>query len=111
MDRQRRKRRWTPVTVVSSLGRMLGLALFSVSLTGCGTSDRFSPAALQSEAGEPQLRAFYMARGWQAAWDRGSEKRLREAIGQAPAHGLRPDMFLKEPLPEDPNRREVALTR
>ena len=111
MDRHACHRRWALVTFVSSLGKTLCLALFSVSLASCGTADRFSPAALESEVGESQLRAFYEARGWQAAWDRGSEKRLRQAIAGAHAHGLRVDMFLKEPLPDDPNRREAALTK
>ena len=99
------------MTVVSSLGKAAALALFSVPLANCGTSNRFTPAALESQASDPQVRAFYEARSWQAAWDRGSERRLREAISKAHAHGLRADMFLKAPLPKDRVEREAALSR
>ena len=58
----------------------------------------------------PQVRAFYQARQWRAAWDKKSEKALLEVIAQAPANGLKPDLFLKGPLPAAANAREAALT-
>ena len=35
---------------------------------------------------------------------------LLDSLDQAQAHGLRSDLFLKQPLPTDPSEREAALT-
>ena len=98
---------------VEGAGKALILALFCVSLAGCdsGGSDSEPPTILQSDARDPDVRAFYEARQWQAAWDGQSEKALRDALAQAPAHGLKADMFLGEPLPQDRNARDAALTK
>jgi L,D-transpeptidase YcbB len=91
------------------------LALFSVLFADCGSRSLVKPkdveaSALQSEVRDPQARAFYEMRQWQAAWDAKSEKALLAIIEQSPANGLNPDLFVKPPLPQDPNAREAALT-
>ncbi|WP_294011170.1 L,D-transpeptidase family protein [Sphingomonas sp.] len=98
------------MTAFFRCGVAVCLALFSVPLASCGTSGEFTPDALQAEVREPAARAFYEARDWQAAWDRAAQKTLLQALRQAPAHGLRQDMFLEEPLPKDRAEREAALT-
>lgn len=91
-----------------SFGRALSLALFSVSLAACGGSaDRVA----QSDVEGPQSKAFYEARQWSAAWNEDLAAKLQEALANAPAHGLRPEMFLASPLPEDSGARDIALTR
>ena len=97
-------------------GKTLILAALSVSIAACGNalpggSGKAESAALQSSVTDPQARAFYQAREWKDAWDRKSEKALVAIIAQAPAHGLKPDLFLKDELPRDPAEREAALTR
>lgn len=98
----------------SRAGKAVILALFCVALADCGKSGvhprDVDPSALQSTITNPQVRAFYQARQWKAAWDRRSEKELVAIIRQAPANGLKPDLFLKGPLPADANEREAALT-
>jgi murein L,D-transpeptidase YcbB/YkuD len=97
-------------------GKALILALFSVALADCGSRSGVQPkqvdaGSLQSAVTDAQVRAFYQARQWQPAWDGKGERALLDAIGQAPAQGLKPDLFLKQPLPADPNEREAALTK
>jgi murein L,D-transpeptidase YcbB/YkuD len=104
------------VIAVPRAGKALILALFCVSAAACGSRSgvqpkQVDPAALQSEVRGPLERAFYQARQWQAAWDGKSEKELLAIVGQAPANGLKPDLFLKGELPADPSAREAALTR
>lgn len=101
--------------IQSRPGKALILALFSVALADCGSKSRVHPkqveaSALQAEVRNSQVRAFYEARQWQAAWDKKSEKALTEIIAGAPANGLKPDLFLKGELPADANAREAALT-
>ena len=67
---------------------------------------RCESAALRADASDPRIRAFYEARQWQAAWDSKSEKALLDIIAEAPANGLKPDLFLKGRLPADANARE-----
>jgi len=103
------------VKINSRPGKALILALFSVALADCGSRAGVHPkqveaSALQAEVRDSQVRAFYEARQWQAAWDKKSEKALTEIIAGAPANGLKPDLFLKQPLPTDANAREAALT-
>jgi murein L,D-transpeptidase YcbB/YkuD len=97
-------------------GKAITLALLSVSIAACGNRHGAQPkqvetAALQSAVTDPQARAFYEGRQWQAAWDRKTEQQLVDAIAHAPAQGLRPDLFLKGELPSDASQREAALTR
>ena len=95
-------------------GKAFLLALTALSLTAC---DRGSPfgggaAVAQSDVSDPQLRAFYAARNWQAAWDGAQEKALLDIINGALAHGLRPSLILDETkLPKDKAERELALTK
>ncbi|MES2120554.1 MAG: L,D-transpeptidase family protein [Pseudomonadota bacterium] len=64
------------------IGRALSLALCTAALAACqqGTSNQDSNASAQ---------------GSEISLDRKAEKDLREAIAQAPAHGLKPELFLK----------------
>jgi len=96
-------------------GKTLTLALLSVSLAACGNGLPFGGqkadgATLQSSVSDPQVRAFYQARQWKSAWDKKNTKTLLAIIAQAPSNGLKPDLFLKQPLPRDANEREAMLT-
>jgi murein L,D-transpeptidase YcbB/YkuD len=93
-------------------GRAIGLALFSVLLATCGDSgsSNIDIGELKKVEG-PQERAFYEARAWAAAWDDDGADELQQALANAPAHGLRGDMFLPARLPDDATARELALTR
>jgi murein L,D-transpeptidase YcbB/YkuD len=100
----------------SRAGKALILALLSVSISACGSglpfgSKHADAGSLQSSVSDPQVRAFYEARQWQAAWDGKAQKELLAIIAGAPANGLKPDLFLKEPLPKDVNEREATLTK
>lgn len=81
------------------VGKTLILALCTVSIAAC---DRGGVSTNQagSAASEAQL-----------AWTRKTEKQLREAIEQAPANGLKPDLFLKGDLPKDDAERYAVLTQ
>ena len=93
---------------VMRFGKVVALALLSFALATCGGG---SPASVDRSAVEgPQSRAFYEARGWVAAWDGDAAEMLQKALANAPAHGLRAEMFL-ESLPEEKHERELALTR
>src|ERR1044071_1495756 len=80
-----------------SVGKAVILALFSISTAACqrgGTADQASSSASQSQA-----------------WTKKTEKQLRDAIEQAPANGLKPDLFLKGDLPSDDTQRFELLTQ
>ena len=98
----------------SSLGKAVALALLSVSLSSCGNPfadpNHVDSDALGADASR-EVRAFYEARQWQSAWNGNAEKQLLEIIDQAPAHGLKRELFLKGELPEDRSEREIALTK
>jgi murein L,D-transpeptidase YcbB/YkuD len=102
------------VKVTNCVGKALILALCSVSIASCHGGSPFgrkhADSVEQSSVTDPQTRAFYEARQWKAAWDGKSEKALVDVINQAPANGLKPDLFLKQPLPKDADQREAALT-
>ena len=101
------------MTAVSRFGRAVALALFMISVAGCDGGPFRSKAdtgSLQSAVTDPQVRAFYEARQWKAAWDGGSRKALLKVVGGAAANGLRSDLFLKQPLPRDPSARDATLT-
>jgi murein L,D-transpeptidase YcbB/YkuD len=96
-------------------GKPLILALLSVSISACGNGLPFGDkqvdgGTLQSSITDPQVRAFYQARQWKGAWDKKSQKQLLDIIAGAPANGLKPDLFVKLPLPKDANARDAALT-
>ncbi|MFL6752986.1 MAG: murein L,D-transpeptidase [Sphingomicrobium sp.] len=101
--------------VRSCVGKALILALFAFPLSACDGGLPFggsgSKTVAQSSVTDPQVRAFYQARQWRAAWDGAAEEALRGIIGNALSHGLKPSLFLDEDkLPEDRNARETALT-
>ena len=92
------------------------LAGLALSLSSCDGSSPFgggSPAVIaQASITDPRARAFYAARQWRAAWDKDAEKALREVIGNALQHGLKPSLFLKEgALPDDESARDAVLTK
>lgn len=96
-------------------GKALILALLSASVTACGSGLPFGnrqadASSLQSSVTDPQARAFYQARQWHEAWDKKAEGQLLDIIARAPANGLKPDLFLKDPLPKDRADHEAALT-
>ena len=102
--------------VPNCVGKALILALSILPLAACDQGLPFSggrsETIAQSSVTDPQLRAFYQARQWQAAWDRKSEKVLLDTIGGALAHGLKPSLFLQEEnLPQDKTARDEALTK
>lgn len=65
------------------LGPAIALALSTTALTACSQAGNSNPAGNASaEASGISL-------------DKKAEKQIREAIAQAPQHGLKPDLFLK----------------
>jgi len=73
------------VQIHSRPGKALILALFSVALADCSQAGTGSnETATTSTAGGPAIDL-----------DRKSEAELRDAIAQAPFHGLKPELFLK----------------
>jgi murein L,D-transpeptidase YcbB/YkuD len=103
------------VRVQFCLGKAVALALLSVSLVSCGNPFDRDPKHVDAESlganATRDVRAFYEARQWQAAWEGKAEKQLVEIIDGAPAHGLKRELFLKGDLPEDRGEREIALTK
>jgi murein L,D-transpeptidase YcbB/YkuD len=84
------------------IGTALSLALFSVALSSCS---KVGNSSAQNQSGAPEAPTPKLA------WSSSSEKQLLDAIAQAPANGLRPDLFLKGDLPRDDTERGAALTR
>ncbi|HET6942335.1 MAG TPA: hypothetical protein VFH89_09260, partial [Sphingomicrobium sp.] len=87
------------------IGKAVMLALFSLSLASCGNPFERDPThvdeqSLGKDAGG-EVRAFYKARQWQAAWDDASEKQLLEIINGAPSQGMKRELFIKAQLPQD----------
>jgi murein L,D-transpeptidase YcbB/YkuD len=98
------------------------LALAALPLTACGSGGVKSPfgqgeaaevsaSALKAAVKDEDVRRFYAASGWQAAWSKDLEKALTEAIHMAPKHALLQKMFLEGAVPTDPAQREAALTK
>lgn len=73
------KRKW--------IGRAIGLALCTAAIPACSKGG-ISSNQIVSNAAAPGAV--------QAQWNSKLEKQLREAIANAPANGLRPDLFLKD---------------
>jgi murein L,D-transpeptidase YcbB/YkuD len=65
------------------IGRTLGLALCTAALPAC------------SYAGNDQNSNQGQSGATAATWNDKTEKQLRDAIAEAPANGLKPDLFLK----------------
>jgi murein L,D-transpeptidase YcbB/YkuD len=87
------------VKASSCVGKALILALSCVPLAACdrGGNSTNQPGSSASSA--------------QLEWTRKSEQQLKDAIAQAPANGLRPDLFLKGELPGDDAERYAVLTQ
>lgn len=73
------KNRWS--------GTAIGLALCSAALAGCNYSNQSSNQAQPADASEPANPEL--------SWTSDTEKQLRDAIANAPANGLKPELFLK----------------
>jgi L,D-transpeptidase YcbB len=67
-------------------GTAIGLALCIAALPACSRSGNSSNQGASNAAGPGQV---------QIEWNRKLEKQLREVIANAPANGLKPDLFLK----------------
>jgi murein L,D-transpeptidase YcbB/YkuD len=85
------------VTQRNWIGAALALALCSTALGSCSSGDK------------SQSNASAAAQAFE--WTRSAEKQLLDAIGNAPANGLRPDLFLKGDLPKDDTERFAVLTQ
>jgi len=68
------------------IGSAVGLALCSATLTGCHVNNRSS-----QEGGSSNVSSS----GVDIQWKSDTEKQLRDAIAEAPANGLKPELFLK----------------
>lgn len=97
------------------VGKALILALVPLAFTACDSGFPFGgreTSISQSSVKDAQVRAFYQARQWQAAWDKDNEKAVLAIIGNSLSHGLKPSLFLEdENLPEDKSARDVVLTK
>jgi hypothetical protein len=82
------------------VGKALILALFSVAFSSCNRGGGPSGQAGSQQAAAQEL-----------AWNKKAEKQLLDAIAQAPANGLKPDLFLKGDLPKDDAQRDAILTQ
>jgi murein L,D-transpeptidase YcbB/YkuD len=80
------------------IGAALGLALCSSALLSCSAGNKSNQSDAQEAAQALE-------------WTRSAQKQLLEAIANAPANGLRPDLFLKGDLPNDDTERFVVLTK
>jgi murein L,D-transpeptidase YcbB/YkuD len=67
------------------IGTAIGLALCSATLSGC-TFNNQSSSQSQGNASTGDI---------DGAWKSNTEQQLREAIANAPANGLKPELFLK----------------
>ena len=67
------------------IGTAIGLALCTAAFSACSYGEKSSNQSDANAAAEPSGITL----------DDKAEKQIREAIAQAPSHGLRPDLFLK----------------
>ena len=68
--------------------------------------------ALQAAAQDADVRRFYEARQWQAAWTQESGEQLVETIRGAVRHGINPSALLRDiEAAGSPAEREAALTK
>lgn len=101
------------------------LAAILLALGGCNSSggggggdaattqaEGVTPEALQNAVQDEQLRRFYEARQWQAAWSDQSAEQLKGTLRNAAAHGLDPQTMMEGvEQAGSPVEREVALSR
>jgi L,D-transpeptidase YcbB len=71
---------------VSWFGTALGLALCSAALSGCNSNNQGSGQTPTANASTSDI---------DRAWKSSTEQQLRDAIANAPANGLKPELFLK----------------
>src|SRR5579884_85647 len=71
-----------------TIGTALGLALSATALAGCDYSSRSSNQT-QPTPTNPSTA------GIDSAWNSKTEQQIRDAIANAPANGLKPELFLK----------------
>ena len=70
-----------------------------------------TPEALRAAVQDPEVRRFYEARNWSAAWDGDRVGELTAALAQAKRHALDHVPFLPKSVPSNPAEREAALTK
>jgi murein L,D-transpeptidase YcbB/YkuD len=110
--------------------RAIFLAAASLCIASCGNTQPHSdPAtdqaqrewkvnpddvdanALQAAVKDDQVKKFYAARNWQAAWTKDNVGALLESLDDAQAHALELRMFLPANAPEEPAQVDAALTK
>ena len=84
-----------------SIGTAVGLALLSVALPSCSQGGNSS--------GQTGSNASAPGETPQVQWNKKLEKQLRDAIANAPANGLKPDLFLKGDGQDGPALTQAAL--
>jgi len=84
LDRISDPQRSGPMSNRKWIGAALGLALCSTTLASCSVKENGSGQSASPEASSLNLE-----------WKSDTEKQLIDAIQQAPANGLKPDLFLK----------------
>ena len=106
--------------------RALLIACSVIALSGCGMISKqdaaaeataewsdaasVSPEALKAAVKDEEVRRFYEARQWAAAWDKDHAAQLTGAISQAQQHALEHIAFLPKSAPQDATAREIALS-
>jgi murein L,D-transpeptidase YcbB/YkuD len=71
-----------------------------------------APQDLQAAVKDPEVRRFYEARGWSAAWTKDLAKDLRAALDDSERHGLKSASFLDEAKAGGNDaEKEAALTK
>ena len=83
------------------IGTALGLALCTVALPACSNGGNVS--------NQPASNAAAPAQSVQVQWNGKLKKQLREIIANAPANGLKPDLFLKGDGQDDAALTQAAL--
>ena len=82
------------------IGVALSLALCSTALASCSVKDNQSGQVKNQQSADGTLN-----------WNSKTEQQLLDAIKQAPANGLRPELFLQGDLPKDDAARYAMLTQ
>ena len=82
------------------IGVALSLALCSTALASCSVKDNQSGQVNNQQSTDGTLN-----------WNSKTEQQLLDAIKQAPANGLRPELFLQGDLPKDDAARYAMLTQ
>lgn len=103
---------------------LASLAL-AMATTGCGNTpvegagadsysvqpNRVDSAQLQTLVDNEEVRRFYEARGWEAAWTAANARDLLDALRDSERHGMNAEQFLREAdAAATPTDREAALS-